>query len=141
MSAKVYSTSRYGITNDATATGLKLANLTYTSSAQEALGEDHLGQEDALALYNDKTEVSADGVVAVKATGLDLVISEVVVLANNTADSLDLEQGKLFTTAHANAGTIVTSLDVTRNNKGFETGSMSGTYRPLVNTSSPSTLT
>lgn len=141
MSAKVFSTSRYGITNDATATGLKLANLSYNATVQEALGEDHLGQEDAVSLYNDKTEISADGIVAVKATGLDLVLGEVVVLANTAADSLDLEQDKLFTTAHANAGTIVTSLDVTRNNKGFETGSMSGTYRPLVNTSTPSTLT
>ena len=141
MSAKVFSTSRYGIISDATATGLKLANLTFNSTTQEALGEDHLGQEDAVSLYNDKTEISADGIVAVKATGLDLDLGEVVVLANNTDGSLDLEQDKLFTSAHANAGTIVTSLDVTRNNKGFETGSMSGTYRPLVNTSSPSTLT
>ena len=141
MSAKVYSASRYAIIDDTTATGLKLANLTYNSSLSESMGEDHLGQEDSLALYNDKTEVSADGVVAVSATGIDMALADVIVLANDTDGAHDLTQDKLFTTANANAGTIITSLDLTRGNKGFETGSMSGTYRPLIATNAPTTLT
>ena len=140
MSAKVYSASRYAIIADSTATGLKLANLSYASSVSETMGEDHLGQEDSLSLYNDKTEVSADGVVAVSATGLDMALADIIVLANDTDGSHDLPQDKLFTSADAGAGTIITSLDLTRTNKGFETGSMSGTYRPLIATNSPTTL-
>lgn len=141
MAAKVYSTSRYSIIDDSTATGLKLANLTYASSVSETVSEDHIGQEDGLALYNDKTEVSGDGVVAVSATGIDMALADVIALANDTDDSHNLPQDKLFTTADANAGTIITSLDLTRGHKAFETGSFNGTYRPLVATNAPTTLT
>jgi hypothetical protein len=141
MSAKVYSTSRYAIIEDDTATGLKLANLTYASSVSETMGEDHLGQEDSLALYNDKTEVSGDGVVAVSATGMDMALADVIALANDTDGSHDLPADKLFTVADANAGTIITSLDLTRGNKAFETGSFNGTFRPLLATNAPTTLT
>ncbi len=141
MSATVFGAARYAIVDDDTATGLKLANLRYAYSSEESTGEDHTGSDFAFAIFNDQSEVTADGVVAVKATGLGLTLADVIVLANDTADTLDMPADGLFSTSDANAGTVLTSLDVSRTARGFEVGSLTGKYRPLVATNSPTVLT
>ena len=137
MSATVFGTPRYGIVDDDTATGLKLANIRYSYSVEEAGAEDHTGSEFASSYLNDQTEVSADGVVAVKGTGIGLNIADTITLANESDGSLGLNDDSLFTTSDANAGVVISSLEVSRTNRGFESGSLSGKFKPLVATDSP----
>lgn len=140
MSATVFGAARYGIIDDSSASGLKLGSLKYSYSSSEAVAEDHIGNEFAMALYNDQAEVTADGVVAVKTTGLGLALADVIVLLNENDDTLSLNDAGLFTTADVNAGVVITSLDLSRGNKEFETGSMTGKFKPLIATNAPSTL-
>lgn len=140
MSATVFAAARYGVVDDDTATGLHVANITYAAEANEAMALNHGGSTVGYSIYDDKTNVDFDGVVAVKATGFALDIADVVTLANTTADSLNLLSGNLFTTSVGNAGLIVKSTNITRTNTGFEEGSASGVYFPLIATNSPTTL-
>lgn len=140
MSATVFGAARYGVIDDSSATGLKLGSIKYAYSSSEAVAEDHTGSEFAMAQYNDMVEVNFDGVVAVKTAGMGLALADVVVLLNENDDTLGLNDAGLFTTADANAGVVVTSLDLSRGNKEFETGSGTGKYKPLIATNAPSTL-
>ena len=131
MSATVFGTARHSIIDDDTATGLKLANLRYAYSTEESVGEDHTGSDFAFAVFNDQTEV----------TGLGLTLADVIVLANESDGGLSMNDDSLFSTADANAGVVLTSLEASRTNRGFETGSLTGKFKPLVVTNAPTTLT
>lgn len=141
MAATVFSSARYGLTKDTTATGLHLANLSFDYVTEQAEVRNHIGCEVGLAVYNDGADVSCDGVVESKTTGFVTDLAAVVVLANTSADSLDLMGQNMFSTPSANDGLILTGGNVARTNTGFETGSMTLRYRPLIATNSPSTLT
>lgn len=140
MSAKVFGSAFYGVADDATATGLKLANISYASTTDRQDAEDHVGSIFAFALTNDVTEVTFDGVVATASSGIGFALSDVLALDNTTENTLNLEEDPLFTSVDANAGPVVTSLDVSRNNRGFETGNGTAFFAPLVATNSPSTV-
>lgn len=141
MSATVYGASRYGLTDDSSASGLHAGNLNVDSSVEEAMAKNHIGCDVSIALYNDGSEGEIDGVVAVKATGLATNLASVLVLANFTADSLDLRSANLFTTPVANAGALVRTANLRRTNTGFEEGSLGFIYKPLIATNSPTVLT
>lgn len=141
MSATVYGTARYGTVNDATATGLHLANFSTSSEVEEAMAKNHIGCDVALALYNDGATVDCDGVVTTKTAGVALNLASVLSLSNVTADSLNTTTANLFTTPVANAGLLVKSVNLTRGNSAFEEGSISSLYKPLIATNSPTVLT
>ena len=140
MSATVYASARYGVVDDDTATGLHLASWTTNSEVDEATALNHGGSVIGVSMYNDRASVECSGVVAVKATGLALNLASVLTLANTTADSLNTNTAILFTTANGNAGLLVRNVSLTRTNTGFEEGSISATFYPLVATNSPTTL-
>lgn len=140
MSATVYAAARYGVVDDDTATGLHLGSFTTNAEADEAFALNHGGSTIGYSIYNDRSTVECSGVVAVKATGLALNLSSVLSLANVTADSLNTLTANLFTTSTGNAGLLVKSVSLTRNNTGFEEGSISGVYFPLIATNSSTTL-
>jgi len=140
MAATVFGSPRYGLTDDSMATGLYLSNLSYDYTTEQADVKNHTGSEVATAVYNDGADVSCDGVVETKATGFVTDLASVVSLANATADSLDLNGQNMFSTPDANDGLILTGMNLARTNTGFETGSMSIRYRPLVATNSPTTV-
>jgi len=103
--------------------------------------QNHIGTEVATAVFNDGTDVSADGVVESKTTGFIKDLASIVSLANTTADSLDAEQQNLFTAADGNAGLILIGGSLTRTATGFENASLDMRYRPQVATDAPSVLT
>jgi len=140
MSATVYASARYGITDDDSATGLHLASWTTNSEVDEATALNHGGSVIGVSYYNDRATVECSGVVAVKATGMALNLASVLTLANTTADSLNTNTANLFTTAVANVGLLVKSASLTRTNTGFEEGSISCAFYPLIATNSPSTI-
>jgi hypothetical protein len=140
MSATVYAAARYGVVDDDTASGLHVASFTVNSEVDEATAMNHGGSIVGYAMFNDRSTTECSGVVAVKATGLALNLASVLTLANTSADSLNTSTANLFTTPVANAGLLVKSTSLTRTNTGFEEGSISAAFYPLVATNSPSVL-
>lgn len=141
MAATIFGDARFGVVDDDTVTQLKVGDLSYDYQTDKADALSHTGSVFSFALYNDRTEVTASGVVAAKTTGLTKDLASVLVLANESADSLSLNDQNLFTSPDANAGTVLTSANLQRTNTGFETGSLTMIFHPLVATDSPSTLT
>lgn len=131
MAATVFGTPRYGVIDDTTATGLAVGSYTANLVTEQAFAKNHLGNDIAFSIYNDSSEITLSGVVAVLATGLVPDLADAVALANG------LGENNLFTTADANAGFIVSSASLTRANTEFETGELTGMFKPLVPTNSP----
>ena len=140
MSATIHGVSRFGLTDDSSASGLILGNVSYNKSAETAFVKNHVGNDVGVSMYNDSVEVTCDGVVAVKATGITLALADALTLANTATDSLDLLDDNIFTTSVANAGLIVSGLSLTRSNTEFETGSITALYRPLIENNASTTV-
>lgn len=141
MSATVYAAARYGASAETSATGLHVGTLTFNYTSEQAYAPNHIGCDVGLSVYNDKADVTIDGVVAVKGTGAIGDIASTVSLANTTADSLNLLTDRSPTTSVANASLVVTGGSLTRGNTAFETGSLQAIYNPLIATNSPTVLT
>lgn len=135
MAATVFGTARYGAINDVANTGLAVGNFSATFTAQTAYAPNHIGCDVAMSVYNDKTDITLSGVVAVASTGLVPDLADAVVLANGSTSAA------LFTTPDANAGFVVTGASLTRAATEFETGEISGVFNPLIPTNSPAVLT
>jgi len=132
MSATVFGTARFGVVDETSATGLHVASLTETFAAESVRGKNSGGETIAHALYDESTEFSVSGIVAVKGTGFTLAIADVITLANESADSLSLNDQNLSVTPVGTAGTVVTGGSLERSNSDFETGSATLLYLPLV---------
>ena len=132
MSATVFGTARFGVLKELTATGLMVGTMTTNYTADMATAKNHLGCDAALSLFNDSSEVSCEGVVAVKTTGLVPDLAAAITLANSAADSLASNHKNLFTANEAGAGLIVTGASLTRANSEFETGSVTSILKPLI---------
>lgn len=128
----VYGTSRFGVVDDTSATDLHVASLSYSYSTEQARGKNSTGFSVALAFFEDATEVTASGVVAVKTTGMVFSLGDAMVLANESADSLSLNDYPMMSTPVGSAGTVVTGGSIERSNGDFETGSLNLLYLPLV---------
>jgi outer membrane protein assembly factor BamB len=102
-----------------------------TPVTEQAFAKNHLGNDIAMSIYNDSAEITLGGVVAVEATGIVPDLAAAVTLANGT------QSAKLFTTPVSNAGFIVTGANLTRANTEFETGEVSGLYKPLFPSNAP----
>ena len=140
MSATVYGASRFGITDDSSATGLLVGQMSTAYSADMAMVKNHIGCDVGISFYNDSSEVSCSGVVAVKATGLIPDLAAAITLANSSADSLATNSKNLFTTPVANAGLMVSAATLTRSGTEFETGDITAIFKPLIATNAPSVV-
>lgn len=140
MAATVHGASRFGITDDSTATGLLLGELSYDYTVDITYSMNHVGDKVSMALLSDASEVSASGVVAVKGTGFVLDLGDALTLANATVDSLNLNSQNLMSTPVANAGTVITGASLKRVNSDFETGDLKAIFNPLIAVNAPSTV-
>jgi len=135
MAATVHSTARFGVVDDSTATGLYIASLSYSYSSEQGMVKDHEGFTVGLSVYDDRTEISADGVVKTKGSGLVASIGDTVTLLNESDDGDALNDGALMSTSVGTAAPICTGGGITRSNTEFETGSLTLVFYPLVATS------
>ena len=140
MAATVHGASRFGITDDSTATGLLLGELSYDYSVEITYAVNHIGNKVSMALLNDMTEVTFSGVVATKTSGFVLDLGDALTLANESVDSLSLNDQNLISTPNANANTVISSLSLKRVNSDFETGEGKAIFNPLIATNSPTTV-
>lgn len=132
MAATVFGTARYGVVSDVTATGLAVGSKTTNYTAELAYGKNHLGCDANLSIYNDSSEVTCSGVVAVKTTGLVPDLAAAITLLDSAADSLNTNSKSLFTSLASGAGLIVTGASLTRANTDFETGEINSILKPLI---------
>ena len=137
MSATVFGTSRHGVVDDSTATGIIASNCSFELVTEQSEVRNHLGNEVGMAVYNDGIDVSFDGVIETIAEGLTPALADAVTLANTDADSHDIS-GYLFTSG--TGGFVVTGMNVGRTNTAFETGSITAKWRPLITASSSSVV-
>jgi hypothetical protein len=139
--ATVYGTAQFGTADETSASGLFTGTISYNGTSEQAFAPNHIGCDAAFSVYNAKKDVSLDGIVAVKATGLVGNIGSVIVLANSTSNSRTRSSSNLGDTPNANAGLVIIGNNVTPTNNGFESGNVQAIYLPSVATNSPVTLT
>lgn len=139
--ATVYGTAQFGLASDSTATGLFAGTVTFNMTSEQAMAPNHIGCDVGFAVYNGKKDVSVDGIVAVKATGVVGNLGAVIALANTTTNGRNRVSEALGFSPVAGAGLIVTGGSISPNQTGFETGNISAIFLPSVSTSSPTVLT
>lgn len=103
----------YGITDESTATGIYAASMTDTLSTEMAQARDHNGYTVAFSLYEEKLDITLDGVLKTPATFVGIAAGDVITLQNST--TFDSVLGT----------TIVTGGSLTRSNTDFQSGSLS----------------
>lgn len=140
MAATVFGTARFGVIKDVSVTGLLVGTMTTNYVAEMAYGKNHLGCDANLSIFNDSSEVTCSGVVAVKATGLVPDLASAITLANSAADSLNTNHKNLFTGNESGAGLIVTGASLTRASTEFETGEITSILKPLISSSGTAIL-
>jgi len=139
--ATVYSTAQFGLGTDVTATGLVVGTVSFDISTETATVPDHIGCTVGFSVYNPTKEVSLDGVVATKTTGLVPNVGAVVTLANTTTSTRTRLTEGIGGTHSDNAAIILTGGGTSGTATGFETGTLNGIYNPFVATNAPTTLT
>jgi len=127
--------------DDSSVTGLIIGSLAVSYSTETAFVPNHIGSDVSMALFNDSSETTLSGVVAVKGTGLVPDLAAAITLANDSVDTLAIKSKNLFTTPASNAGLVVTGATMTRANREFETGDITAIYKPLIATNAPATVT
>jgi hypothetical protein len=139
--ATVFSASQWGLADEDTATGLVIASITWNGTSETAELPNHIGNSTGLAVYNPKKDVSGDGVITTKGSGLVGNIGDVLALANSTLNTRTRDKEGLGVTPDANAGIVITGNSISPQQTGFEGGGFTGIYLPGVSTSSPTVLT
>lgn len=139
--ATVYAAAQYGLADCSTATGLLVGSVTFTGSSDTAESPDHIGCVVGFAVYNMRKEVSCDGIVKTKASGLAGNVGALLSLAEATNNSRTKLSEDLDVTPDANASIIITGSTMTPTQTGFEGGGLSGVYHPFVATNTPASLT
>lgn len=139
--ATVYSAAQWGLEDETTATGIVIASITWSGTSETAELPDTNGNAIGLSVYNPKKDVSGDGVIATKGTGLVGNIGAVLSLDNTTYNSRTRNSEGLGVTPDANAGIVLTGNNIAPAQTGFEAGGFTGVYLPGVATNSPVELT
>jgi hypothetical protein len=136
MAATVYGSSPFGALKDTTATGLLVGSNTSTYSAEMVTAKNHLGCDASMAFFNDSTEVTCSGVIAVTADGLVPDLAAACALLNNptsaSPNGTHTGNKNLFTALAGSAGFLVTGATFTRSNAEFSTGEISAVLKPLI---------
>ena len=129
----VYSGAQFGCATEITATGLYIASISWDASSEQATVPDHIGTTVGVSIYNPTKEVSCDGVISSKGTGLVGSIGSTLALTNNNAlnGRTRLSEG-LGATLASGAALIITGNTIAPSNTGFETGSISASFWPGV---------
>jgi hypothetical protein len=139
--ATVFSAAQYGLADCANATGLLVGSVTFTGTSDTAEAPDHIGCVVGFSVYNQRKDVSIDGIIKTKGTGLGGDIGTVLTIAEATNNSRTKLGEALDVTPDANAAFIMTGNTISPTATGFEGGGITGVYHPFVSTNSPASLT
>ena len=139
--ATVYAGAQFGLADEISATGIYVGSITWSGTSETAELPDHIGGAVGFSVYNPKKDVTLDGVIAAKATGLVDAVGSVITLANTTNGSRTRNSEGLGVTPSANAAIVITGNTISGTATGFEGGGMTGVYLPFVATNAPTVLT
>jgi hypothetical protein len=139
--ATVFGAGQYGLASEVTATGLLAGTISWDASSSQATAPNHIGCDVLFAVYNQKKDVTIDGVVATKTTGLIGNMGAVLTLANTAHNGRTRLTEGMSDTPVANTALIVTSSSLNGAGTAFETGKLTCIYLPSVATNSPTPLT
>ena len=134
MSATVYSTAKFGAASEATSSGLFIATINFAGAGEIAFAPNHVGQDVGMAISNEAIDITLNGVITTKGSGMVVGIADTIILANAAADSSTIYTDIVKTTPVSNAGVIITGATMGRTNNGFETGDLTGVYKPGIDT-------
>jgi hypothetical protein len=140
MSATVYGVARHGATDDSSATGLLVGDYSVDNNIETGFAKNHIGEDVAMSLFNDKSETTCSGVVASKTVGLIVDLGDAITFANASADSLNTNTQNLMNAAVSNTANVITSVSLKRVNSDFETGDIKTIFNPLIATNAPVTI-
>lgn len=141
--ATVYGTAQYAHADESSATGIYAGTISFNGTADTAEAPDHLGCVVGFAVGNPKKDVSVDGIVKTKGTGLVGNIGATITLANSTHNTRTrLTEGLGSGIAAASgAAIIITGNTLESTGTGFESGRVNGIYNPFVAAGTTYTLT
>lgn len=105
----------YGVSDDATATGIYIASHTESFSSELAQARDHQGKTVGFSVYDSRLDLSLDGVVKTASTLVGIVVGDALTSANSELAGVGLP----FT-----GDVVVTGGTFTKGNTDFETGSL-----------------
>ena len=134
--ATVYGGAQFGLADETSATGLVIGSATWNGTSETAELPDHIGVAIGFAVYNNKKDISCDGIIAAKGTGLADSIGSTITLANTTHNTRTRNSEGIGVTPTANASIIITGNSISPTQTGFEGGGLTGIYLPFVDTSS-----
>jgi len=138
--ATAYGAAQFGLADESSATGLVIGSLSWSGSVETVELPDHIGCAIGFATYNAKKDVTGDGIIATKGTGLVGDLGDALTLANTTENSRTRNSEGLGVTPDANASVIITGNTISPGQTAFESGGFSGIYLPFVATNAPVTL-
>jgi hypothetical protein len=139
--ATVFSTAQYGLADEATATGLHIASVSFAGSSELSQLPDHIGNTVGLSVHERMKSVSCQGVIKTKGSGLVGTIGSLLTLANTTTNTRTRLSEGLGVTPVAGAGILITGNNIEPQQKDFESGSVDGVFYPHVDLGSPATIT
>ena len=137
MSATVFGSARHGATDDSSATGLLVGDYSVDNNVETGFAKNHIGEDVAMSLFNDKSETTCSGVVSSKTAGLIVDLGDTITFANASADSLNTNTQNLMNAAVSNTANVITSVSLKRVNSDFETGDIKTIFNPLIATNAP----
>jgi hypothetical protein len=141
MAASNFSLTKFGLTEDVTATGLFVGDINYDFKVDKVDVKNHIGTTVGFTLSDDQISIKCSGVITTKTAGMTPALASVISFANTSAHSLTLTTKHTFSTAVANAGTVVIGMSLKRVNSEHETGDIDTIYHPGVTTNAPVSVT
>lgn len=130
--ATTFGDGEYGVADDSTITGLHVASFGYEYSSEMAQARNHNGFTVGFSIYEDKTDVTCDGVVKTAATFAGIGIADSLTLANESANTRSLNDEHVIGTASGTAAAIVTGMSMAGTNTDFQTGSITLVFFPYT---------
>jgi len=116
VSFQVYGGGAYGLADETSDLGLYIASASYDLSADTNFGKDHIGEDALIAVGNEGGSMSFSGLVSTADT-----------LGAGIGDALqaaDIANSTLFSVTGSITVWIVNGGNLTRNNAGFQEGSL-----------------
>ena len=124
MAATVYGgNAQYGLSDEATASGMYIQSLTLDASEEEVFVADHVGDDQVLAMFNNQATLTGTGVLTTAHT-----LGGTAAIAVG-ADLGSIANAAIFGTESDVTVLYVTSVNLTSSNRDFQTGSFTAIGR------------
>ena len=134
MSATVFGAGTYGTTDETALTvNLYTSSVSLDITTSQAWVPDHIGDEVGLAIGNKGATLSMSGILSV-ADNLGATIAQALAAA-------DIANSDIFLNSTSTTVFYVTGGNITRNNAGFQEGSITAEGRDQLTDATPTTVT